>query len=1215
MPAYIRFILKRRFIVLAVIGVVTAGAGYIVSQGRLATSLGEMFLGESPGYHRYKERIADFGSDNLIIYGFHDPDLLTPKGLQRLQQAVEGIQEVPQVARVDSILSVNKMERSGDRLELKRYTDEITAHPGRTEELAAALVADPLAAGLLISEDGEHGAVVIELTFDESATTEEGPALMATLTDKFLAAGYATDQLHRAGLMTVIYEVMAQTMFSINRVMPVVLIILVLIVWLMFRQFWPVIINGIVSIIAATWTMALAVLWDKDISILMAMVPSVIMTIAFCDVIHLCSSYLIELSNGLKKRDAIIASGAEVGKACVWTSVTTFIGFVSMALIPTPVFRQMGVVLGFGVSVALLLAVTLAPILFSLLKEPKAWESGSASVVQGWLDSLLGLIQRLATARPWVVVGVFAVILAVSVGGIYGINVDVDFTRRLDEDNQIRKDELYFEEHFASPATLEIFVETPQAEGLLDPVLFAEIARYQEQVELIEGTDQAYSLVDVVREVHRVMRPPEDTSELPATRAAMAQYMLLLEMSGDSLGLERFVDFNRQKMRLMVRLPGQGVRECERLGAESQRLAKAVARSGTGVEPTGTFFLTGEWLTKVVDSQEKGLLLAIFTIAVMMILGLRTFGAGLLSMIPNLLPLLVLGGYVGYMWDIVDSDTMGVAMMAIGIGVDDTIHFLMRYKTELKRSAGVGEAITRTLRYAGRGIVITSTVLIAGFAPFAMSDYMPVHTMGTMLPLTLFVALIADLFLVPAMARLGWFKFPTKTGDYVPLTPLTGNAVSTKPALKILLVNPHDATYKHGDSAFKKTVTYYALTMPTLASLVPPELNASVRVVDEGIQGLAGLEEADLVGITAITPSAPRAYEIAGLARELGKTVVLGGPHPTLMPDEAALHADAVVVGFAEDTWPELLRDHAAGKLKKMYRQAPKVDLGGRPIAKRNLLDLNRYLGIPVLQAARGCPNTCKFCSIPAMWGKEFYKRPVADVVKEIEALGSSKLLFLDPSMAESRAYGIELFKALAPLHVKWGGLSTVKMAFDDELLKLAQKSGCKGILVGFESIVQDSLAGINKRFNEAANYKEAVQRFHDHGIAVLGTFVFGLDHEDKDVFKRTAEFIDDARIDLVRFSVYTPFPGTPAFEELDQQGRIITRDWTLYNTENVVYRPLHMTVEELQEGLATAWRHTYSMSSIFHRVRWFSSMGPFSFAANMGFRFYAKRAVRGLTK
>lgn len=428
--------------------------------------------------------------------------------------------------------------------------------------------------------------------------------------------------------------------------------------------------------------------------------------------------------------------------------------------------------------------------------------------------------------------------------------------------------------------------------------------------------------------------------------------------------------------------------------------------------------------------------------------------------------------------------------------------------------------------------------------------------------------------------------------------------------MKILLINPADSTYRHDSSAFKRRVTYYALTLPTLASLVPEELQAEVRIFDEGVEPVQGLDEADLVGITAVTPSAPRAYELADEARALGKTVVLGGPHVTLMPEEAAEHADSVVTGFAEETWPQLLRDHSAGDMAPLYSHLGRAAVTNLPIPRRDLLNLKKYLKIPCIQASRGCPNQCSFCAIPEVWGRHYHQRPLDEVVAEIESLGSKRLLFLDPAMTENRAYAADLFRALAPLKKKWAGLSTIRIASDPELLDLARKSGCIGLLVGFESLSQESLAGINKGFSDASGYLEAVHILHDNGIGILGTFVFGLDGDDNDVFKRTADFIDEARIDMVRYSVFTPFPGTPVFKQFEDEGRIISRDWGRYNTEDVVFRPRNMSPERLAKGLREAWAQTTSYRSIFKRVRWLSSGALLSFVINLGFRFYAKKVL-----
>ena len=1206
MQRYVEAILRYRWWVVGLIVLLTAGACGVLSQAVVSTDLARMFLGEDPAYFRYKERIVDFGSDNYIAYSLRLPDPFSKGSRKRVEDLSADIATHPEIESVDSLYSALRVEDDGKQTRVLSYGDSLTEGVP-PEQLRAELEEDPLLRDALLSKDGHHTLLLVRLVFDETRTAEMGPVMMAAVEQKMMDAGFQPEDWHRAGLLASIYGAIQETLFSITRVLPAVILVLLFTVWLMFRRLWPVVVTILVGGIAATWTIALSVLIDHRVSVLIAMVPAVVLTVSFSDVIHLCSAYLMELRRGHDKQAAIVKSGAEVGWACLWTSVTTFVGFLALSFIPTPIFRQLGVVLASGVGVALLLAMTVGPIAFSFLKKPPAWDKGATKRLQLGIDLFLGWVERLVLARPKTIVVVSLIAFGIAGWGASRIYIDVNFQARLAEDHPVRVDQDWFGEQFPGTGTISIFIDTKETGGIKDPATLAALTRYEEAVEAVPEVDGLDGLPDLIRRVYGTWRKNE-TDGLPDTRAAVAQTLLLLE--GNS-GVDKLMDFEQRRLRLLLRLPESGMRQMHAVGKEADRLAAPLRDADIDVEVSGLAYLVGGWLDHVVDGQKNGVALALALVALMMMLALRSISAGLISMVPNLLPLIALGGLAGLLWDLVDSDTLAVAMMAIGIGVDDTIHFLMRFRLEMRRGLSPQEAMRETLRFSGRAIIITSVVLAAGFAPFAMSSYIPVRNMGTLLPFCFLVAVIADLFLVPAMAVLGAFPFTRKGNPgYLP----AGLSPALEPRagkLKILLVNPHDATYRHDASAFKTRVTYYALTLPTLAALVPEELAADVKLIDEGIEPLGGLEEADLVAITAITPSAPRAYEIAALARKLGKTVVLGGPHPTLMPEEAAAHADSIVVGFAEESWPRLLRQFAAtGTVEPRYEQDPKRPLCALPLPRRDLLQAHRYLKIPVLQASRGCPNRCSFCCIPALWGQDFHRRPVDEVVAEVRALKSKRLLYLDPSMAEQREFGLELFSALTPLKTKWGGLATVKMAFDDELLQAAARSGCKGLLIGFESLSQDSLDGINKQFGEAERYKEAVRRFHDAGLAVLGTFVFGLDHDTPHIFEQTAQFVDEAKIDLVRYSVFTPFPGTQAFEELDAQGRILTRDWSLYNTENVVFQPQKFTPEELQQGLSRAWAHTFSYRSIAKRVRPFSSLGWLAIGANFAFRHYARTAV-----
>lgn len=424
--------------------------------------------------------------------------------------------------------------------------------------------------------------------------------------------------------------------------------------------------------------------------------------------------------------------------------------------------------------------------------------------------------------------------------------------------------------------------------------------------------------------------------------------------------------------------------------------------------------------------------------------------------------------------------------------------------------------------------------------------------------------------------------------------------------LRIALVSPKGPLYRHRGGIWKKSLRYQPLTLTTLAAYVPPELDAEVRLIDEGIADVPLDLEVDLVGLTVITGTARRAYELAQHFRQRGITVVLGGPHVTLIPEDAAPHADAIVTGYAEDSWPQLLRDFAAGRLAPRYDQAPGLDLANRPFARRELLRSHRYLTNSVFEATRGCVHSCDFCVVPSAWGRKPYQKPVADVVADIRQHGVPKLIFVDLNLIADRGHALELFAALVPLHVQWYGLATTLLADDPELLELCARSGCKGLLMGLESISPANLRESRKGFNSPDKFSQVVEALHAHGIALQGCFVFGLDHDEPDIFLKTAEFAVAAKIDLPRFAIVTPFPNTGLYKRLEAEGRILTKNWELYDGQHAVFQPARMSVEELQLGTETAWKHAYSFRSIARRIAHSPAPWPVKLGTNLGYRFYA---------
>ena len=429
--------------------------------------------------------------------------------------------------------------------------------------------------------------------------------------------------------------------------------------------------------------------------------------------------------------------------------------------------------------------------------------------------------------------------------------------------------------------------------------------------------------------------------------------------------------------------------------------------------------------------------------------------------------------------------------------------------------------------------------------------------------------------------------------------------------MKILLIHPQNYLQRHATGIYGRGLRYAPLTMPTLKALVPADLHAEVQVVDEMVADVNFQTPADLVGLTAITGTATRAYEIADRFRARGSTVVLGGVHPTLQTEESLLHADAVLRGYAERTWPRLLRDFDAGRLMRVYEDREPFDSTLIVPPDRSVIHRRDYIGWCTVEMSRGCSNKCEFC-ISHRFHPDYICRPIADVINEVRALRSKLVFFLDPNLIGNREHAKAFFKELAKLRKWWMGCASLDIVDDPELVALAARSGCKGLLMGFESVRPEALVAANKTRNIGKTYADVVDLLHEHGILVQACFVFGFDTDDPSVFAEGADYLANAKFDLPQVSIYTPFPGTPVFEKLESEGRILTHDWARYNGQNVVYQPLRMTVDELACGTDQVRKAAYSWRALSRRLLtkplWVKPLVALSY---LNFRSYQYRIAR----
>ena len=391
-----------------------------------------------------------------------------------------------------------------------------------------------------------------------------------------------------------------------------------------------------------------------------------------------------------------------------------------------------------------------------------------------------------------------------------------------------------------------------------------------------------------------------------------------------------------------------------------------------------------------------------------------------------------------------------------------------------------------------------------------------------------------------------------------------------------------------------------------------------IRIIDEKVETIDFSEPVDLVGISVLTPVAPRAYRIADEYRRRGVTVVMGGMHPSKLPEEALAHCDAVVIGEAEGLWQRLLEDFQQGRLQRIYRHAGYPSLDNLPLPDWDLYRDKRYLPVHFVETTRGCPYDCEFCAVTNSYGARFRNRPLDEVERELQSLkpfpGRFKIhnavFFVDDLINSNPRYAKELFRRIRPYNLRWLGQATTLIARDREMLELMAKSGCMGLLIGFETLSAESLSSVGKGFNRPQQYQEIINRIHDAGIGIDGAFVFGFDHDDPGVFERTLEFVIKAKLDICYFSILTPYPGTALYRKLRAENRIIDEDWSHYNSCSVVFRPKQMSPEALLEGYHLVLKEFHSISSIVRRLWGSRTQLSFFGPMNYGFRQTVKKTI-----
>ncbi|MBF0376532.1 MAG: radical SAM protein [Desulfamplus sp.] len=399
---------------------------------------------------------------------------------------------------------------------------------------------------------------------------------------------------------------------------------------------------------------------------------------------------------------------------------------------------------------------------------------------------------------------------------------------------------------------------------------------------------------------------------------------------------------------------------------------------------------------------------------------------------------------------------------------------------------------------------------------------------------------------------------------------------------KIKLVSPK-MSLRPMDTDLKRLLSP-SLSLLSLASLTPNEYE--VIIEDENIKSIDYSEPADLVGITVNVDTAKRAYEISKRFREKGVKVILGGIHVSASPEESKKHSDSICIGEGIYVWNDVLKDLKTGNLKRIYCRKNNSERYELPTMNWEFINRNNYLYTNIITASKGCPYCCDFCYNSCEYiDKQYKMRNMADLVNEIERHETKHIMFIDDNLIGNIEWTKKLLRHIKHLNLSWNGAVSANIGNHPELLDMMKETGCKSLFIGFETINNASLMNVNKKQNRAESYEKTIKEIHEREIMINASIVFGFDNDHSNVFSQTVTWLVENKISTMTAHILTPYPGTVLFKKLEKEKRIISYDWNLYNTSNVVFKPRHMTEDELYNGYIWAYNQFYSLQNIFKRI------------------------------
>ena len=729
---------------------------YPASQIQTDFNLEGFFPKDDPVLLQFEELGEEFGEDDtVILVGLSSDSLFTPSVLGLIRSLTEQFESLPFIQSVQSLTNAREIENVDGFLSFSEYfpesveSSESSATPPNVEA-GSTILSDPFLAGTLISRDGTRTALA--LTIEPYENTYSNRNLLIDEIHRIIEPHRQQYSFHTSGIPYYRNQYVNMLNREIIGYIAISSVFIIFLLWYLYRSVWGILFPMIIVWSTLLFTVALMQMSGGYLEIMSSTIAPILLCVGVADAIHMISKYDDARVSGSSRNESILEMLMTLGLATLMTSITTAIGFASLLSSSVVPMKKFGIYTATGVMIAYLITIVVLPVMLSKTKKQKIFHQDRA-VVNHWINRLLeriALVNRMHYNKVLLAAGALLLFF-----GYFITEVDVN-GRVFDDiraDTRVMIDQAFFQDEIGPQLSVELLVDSGSPEGMIHPEKIQELVRLEERLMQIPEVDRVLGLHTLLEQVHGVMQPRQEAAPsepyLPQTESEIAQYLLLLEVNNAD-ELFRLIDFDYQKVRLRAFLPDLG---SERINQIKEELEQTLSRefSDRSVTITGTTILSADLTDKIVYSLLWSILIAVAAISLIMAFLFRSAMMVALSMIPNLIPLLITAGVMGISGVDIKPSTAVIFTIALGIAVDDSIHFLSRFRIEYLRRGAMHPALTVTTLRTGRPMLITSLILIAGFGTLINSDFTSTTMMGVLVCSTIFSALLADLLVLPSM--------------------------------------------------------------------------------------------------------------------------------------------------------------------------------------------------------------------------------------------------------------------------------------------------------------------------------------------------------------------------------------------------------------------------------------------------------------------------------